>query len=79
MDVTGVELHQLTEVCLQLKAVDVMEIFSLPRFTTRALNYGLKRGIAVDLSTFKPDGTAWDLTKKEDERMLEKIQREEEP
>ena len=40
--------------------MDIAEIFSPPRFTTMAENYGLKPGFAVDLET------GWDLTKKTD-------------
>ena len=78
-ETTGDDLSALTQECLQLNAVDVMEIFSPPRFTEKASQFGLKPGVAIDLSTCKLDGTPWNLEDPNDEAELVKIQEEEEP
>ncbi|CAK0895671.1 unnamed protein product, partial [Prorocentrum cordatum] len=59
------------DVEVDLGAVDVMQIFSPPRFTEAAKRHGLRPGVAVDLSTCRPsDGVGWDLLRKEDQSEL---------
>ena len=60
-------------------AVDVAEIYSKPRVTQRAWEYGLRPGFAVDLLTKKEDGSHWDLSEEEDVKLLEKLQAREQP
>ncbi|CAK0815838.1 unnamed protein product, partial [Prorocentrum cordatum] len=63
-----------------LGAVDVMEIFSPPRFTEAARRHGLRPGVAVDLSTCRPsDGVGWDLLRKDDQEELNRIIEKDEP
>ena len=58
---------------------DVAEIFSPPRFTEKAANFGLKPGFAVDLTTTKENGEAWDLRNKADQCELADLQDREDP
>ena len=67
-DVSHDEVAELADLVLMLNSVDqslprvdITEIFSPPRFTAEATRYGLSPGIAIDLSTFRPDGQHWDL------------------
>ena len=65
---------------MSLNAVDIVEIFLPPRFIAKAKSFGLKPGVAIDLSVIRLDtGVAWDLLKDEDEAELERIQKSEQP
>ena len=79
VEISAVELEQITKLCVEMGAVDIMEIYSPKRFTAQAGQYGLRPGFAVDLEEQKPDGSYWDLSKAEDVRELEEYVDEVEP
>ena len=79
VEISAVELEQITKLCVEMGAVDIMEIYSPKRFTAQAGQYGLRPGFAVDLEEQKPDGSYWDLSKAEDVRELEEYMDEVEP
>lgn len=54
-------------------SVDIAEAYSPPRCTALAGAFGLSPGFAIDLSTNKPDGSPWDLTKPGDVKLAEKL------
>ena len=61
-------------------AIDVMEIFSPPRYTEAARRHRFRPGLAIDLSTCRPsDGANWDLLRPEDQDELFRIMKAEEP
>ena len=68
VEISAVELEQITKLCVEMGAVDIMKIYSPKRFTAQAGQYGLRPGFAVDLEEQKPDGSYWDLSKAEDVR-----------
>ena len=60
--------------------VDVAEIYNPKRFTSQANRFGLRPGFAIDLTLCKNEqGEHWDLSKKEDQKMLRELQRKEKP
>lgn len=64
-----------------LSAMDIVEVFSPPRFVASASKFGLVPGFSVDLTTKKPDGSGefWDLNKKEDVAEVWRLLEEEDP
>jgi hypothetical protein len=62
-----------------MSAVDLAEIYSPARFGRKCAMYGLRPGFAIDLTTRKPDGDYWDLSKPKDVELLETLQEEEKP
>ena len=79
VEINAVDLEQITKLCVEMRAVDIMEIYSPKRFTAQAEHYGLRPGFAVGLEEQKPDGTYWDLSREEDVRELDKYVDEVEP
>ena len=79
VDITEEEVTAIASLCVELAAVDVMEIYSPKRFTEAAPRFGLKPGYAVDLCEQKPSGGFWDLSKEADVKELEQLVEEEEP
>ena len=79
IDVSEEEVAGAARCLCALSAVDVAEIFTPPRATARAGEFGLRPGFCVDLTTRKPDGQTWDLTRKEDEELLKELQEIEQP
>ena len=60
--------------------VDVAEIYNPKRVTSQANRFGLRPGFAIDLTLCKNEqGEHWDLSKKEDQKMLRELQRKEKP
>ena len=64
---------------MDVMKADVAEIYTPPRFTPQCGSFGLRAGFCVDLSTEKPNGEHWDLTRDEDKAMLKKLQTQEKP
>ena len=89
VSLNALESHEATAGCPipagaseagDMSSVDVMEVFSPPRFTAAAPKFGLKPGIAVDLSTCRPsDGIGWDLLRPGDQAELDRIIEHDEP
>ena len=79
IDVSEEEATGVARCLCALSAVDVAEIYTPPRATERAREFGLRPGFCVDLTTRRPDGEMWDLTRPEDEKVLEKLQEKETP
>ena len=77
--ITDDEVKDIGSLCLAMSAVDVAEIYTPPRFTPVASRYGLTPGFCVDLTTEKPSGGHWDLSRTEDVRELEQLQEREKP
>lgn len=81
----SVELSQedaghIASLSLSIGAVDVMEIFSPSRFTSMASKFGLRRGVAVDLTEFKDNGVErWDLDRREDRLEVDAIIENDQP
>ena len=73
------EIEQIARVCAECCACDVAEIYTPPRFTPKCGEFGLRPGFCVDLTTTKPDGEHWDLSKPSDVEALENVQRKEQP
>ena len=73
------EISQL--ICsLGVSKSDVAEIYNPKRFVSRANEFGLRPGFAVDLSIQKNNkGDYWDLSRAEDQRELKAIQRKTRP
>ena len=53
--------------------------FSPPRITARASSFGLVPGFCIDLSTQRSDGQYRDLSRAEDKKLFEALQRDEQP
>ena len=53
MELSQEDAGHIASLSLSIGAVDVMEIFSPSRFTSMASKFGLRRGVAVDLTEFK--------------------------
>ena len=79
MDISAVQLTEVTQLLVELSAVHFAEIFSPERFAQRGKPLGLLTGIAVDLSTRKANGEFWDLRKEEDQKELEVVLEEQLP
>ena len=75
----GAELDAMARYLTELNAVDVAEIFTPPRLTEKCGSFGLRPGFAIDLTTKRPDGEYWDLSRAEDRRQLEELQAAEQP
>lgn len=77
----GLAERKLDAKRVELGSVDVVEIFSPPRFVASAAKFGLAPGFSVDLSAQKPDGSGefWDLNKMRDVKQLDKLVDEEDP
>jgi hypothetical protein len=73
------DIHRLPQVIVELGECDVAEIYTPPRLPRRCRQVGLRTGFCVDLTTKKPDGEYWDLSRPEDVRLVEELQEEEEP
>ena len=62
---------------LVAEGIDVAEIYSPPRVTLRAKQWGLKLGWSLDLTTKDSDGKAWDFSKKNmQQRAIDKIKQD---
>ena len=61
IDVDTREVKQITKLLGDLTAVDVAEVFSPPRFTKRAANFGLKPGFAADLTEWMDEYEKWNF------------------
>ena len=69
MDISSVELTDMSMICLEMAACDVVDLYSPPRYTAMASAFGLKRGFAADLST------GWDFDKEgEEEKLLKELE-----
>jgi hypothetical protein len=79
VDISSLELDEISEVICELGGAHVAEIFSPPRYCKQASRLGLRAGFSVDLTENKPNGEKWDLCKDEDVRELEKVQKDEDP
>ena len=65
---------------LGIGKTDVAEIYNPERFTSRANEFGLKAGFAIDLEIQKnAKGEHWDLSRESDQRTLFKLQDEQKP
>ena len=66
---------------IELGSVDVVEVFSPPRFVAAASQFGLAPGFSVDLATQKPDGSGefWDLNRQADVKLLDRLIDEDDP
>ena len=73
-DLSSMALH-ITE----MGAMDVAEVFSPPRLTRRAREFGLRAGFVVDLSTERRRGERWDLSLQSHVKALERLIRKEKP
>ena len=79
VDISAVQLTEVTQLLVELSAVHFAEMFSPERFAQRGKPLGLLPGIAVDLSTRKANGEFWDLRKEEDQKELEVVLEEQLP
>lgn len=79
VDMCCIEYDRAQKCAYDLNQCDVAGIYSPPRFTSKASSMGLRPGFCVDLSTTRADGTHWDLTRDQDARELEFLQRSEQP
>jgi hypothetical protein len=72
IDLSEEECFAISCLCLELSAADLIEVYSPPRFTEKALEFNLKPGFAVDLTTKKPGVSEeyWDLSKPSDVEYL---------
>ncbi|CAK9017766.1 Retrovirus-related Pol polyprotein from transposon TNT 1-94 [Durusdinium trenchii] len=57
----------------------VAEIYNPERFTSRANQFGLSPGFAIDMELQKPNGEYWDLSKKADEEAMNRLLDRREP
>ncbi|CAK9049785.1 Retrovirus-related Pol polyprotein from transposon TNT 1-94 [Includes: Protease [Durusdinium trenchii] len=57
----------------------VAEIYNPERFTSRANQFGLSPGFAIDMELQKPNGEYWDLSKKADEEEMNRLLDRHEP
>ena len=73
VDISMLEVEQITTLLTEMCAVDVMEIFSPPRFCHMATQLGLKPGYSIDLDT------GWNLSDKTQQRELWQLMEREEP
>ena len=80
VELSSGDAGKIAALSLSLGAVDVMEVFSPSRFTSMASKFGLRRGVAVDLTEVKENGVEqWDLDKKEDRLEVEAIIENDQP
>ena len=73
------EVKQITKLLGDLTAVDVAEVFSPPRFTKRAKNFGLKPGFSADITEWMDEYEKWNLMKPEHEAEMKRRQTKEDP
>ena len=57
----------------------VAEVYNPERFTSRANQFGLSPGFAIDMELQKPNGEYWDLSKKADEQEMNRLLDRHEP
>ena len=80
VELSSGDAGKIAALSLSLGAVDVREVFSPSRFTSMASKFGLRRGVAVDLTEVKENGVEqWDLDKKEDRLEVEAIIENDQP
>ena len=78
-DQEAMEIGQLLKELGMCKA-DVAEIYNPERFTSRANNFGLRPGFAIDLEVCKNQlGDHWDLSREEDKAELKWLLKREDP
>ena len=68
----------ISDALVQLAAIDVAEVYS-PKRVTGHHAFGMRTGLAVDLTTRKADGAFWDLSQETDQKELEQLINDEEP
>ena len=79
VDVSARELMDIAVCAVECSACDVAEIYTPPRFTPAAGRLGLRAGFCVDLTTEKPSGGLWDLSREVDRQELRCLQDREWP
>ena len=75
VDAERQDVEDIAHSLLELSAVDVAEIYTPLRFTPGCNRLGLRPGFVVDLTTKRPDGQYWDLSRDEDVEELKTLQR----
>ena len=66
VDIGEAEVCNIARMSIEIGAADFSDIYSPHRITTRASEFGLRPGFAVDLLEEKPSGGPWDLSRPED-------------
>ena len=61
------------------RSAHVAEAYSPPRLCPRARAFGLLPGYSIDLSTEKPGGGCWDLSREEDREAAKELQQRVKP
>ena len=72
-DVSADDLNEITQLALDIGAIDLKEVYSSETFTERAQDFGLRPGIAVDLQS------GWNLDDAEHVEQIEYLLKEENP
>jgi len=72
-DVDEEDLNKVTQLALEIGAVDFAELYSPERFQERAQDFGLRPGFAIDLQT------GWDMRDKEQVDQVDYLIDEEDP
>ena len=74
VDIGEAEVCNIARMSIEIGAVDLSEVYSPHRVTSRASEFGFRPGFAVDLREEKPSGGPWDLSRPEDAKELKELQ-----
>ena len=74
------DCNEAARMVSEIGAMDLIEVFSPPRFNREVKRFGLRQGVAIDLEEMKPDGEErWDLDREEDVQQVKELIAKEEP
>ena len=79
MEISAPILRKLATACVEVSAVDVEEVYRMPKFSTRNGWMGMRSSFCVDLASDGPNGTPWNLSVNRECNLLERTQELEKP